>query len=476
MNPYCRLIPRLNGNEIEERFDYYFSLVKKGVAGFIVFGGELETVRTVLRALQLASDKPLIIASDLEQGLGQHIHGGTIFPPAMAIASAVRSLNRQETAALLKRLYNAISLEAGCTGINTIFAPVLDINTNPENPIISTRAFGEDPETVSYFGCEMVKTLQQNNILACGKHFPGHGDTETDSHISLPVVKKDLSYLERNEFIPFKRAIDAGVSMIMLGHLSVPALDPSGIPASLSEKAVSYLRKKLGFKGIVITDAINMGGIGGYTEEDASLMALKAGADIILHPTDPDSVASYLRQNNYLPQPLNLIPNPVKFNSDISLENDYFNFPEHKELSDKLAKMAIKIDGGTETNKPFLIILNDDKKEELSFINALRERFHHIKHLTVFPGDDMPWHMIPADHDLIICIFSEVKAWKGSTSLWLHKNLESLRYKARVFISFGSPYVLKNLQEPGSCATKIYAFWKSDVAQEAVAEKLISPV
>jgi len=308
MNFYKFIIARLNGRDMEKDFDYYLRLVKKGIAGFIVFGGELNTVRQGISELQKAADGCLIIASDLEQGLGQQLEGGTIFPPAMAIASAITphlppldkggirggevSSNKLK---LLKKIFKAVAVEARYAGINTIFAPVLDINTNPKNPIISTRAFGESSENVSFFGCEMIKTFQSYGITACGKHFPGHGDTETDSHIKLPKIKKDLKALSKTELAPFRNAVKAGVRMIMMGHLNAPALDPSGVPVSLSQKAVSYLRNKLGFKGIIITDAMNMGGIGRYSEEKASLMALNAGVDILLHPTDPDKVVGYLR-------------------------------------------------------------------------------------------------------------------------------------------------------------------------------------
>ncbi|HEX8948649.1 MAG TPA: glycoside hydrolase family 3 N-terminal domain-containing protein, partial [Dissulfurispiraceae bacterium] len=172
MNPYRRLIPRLNGAEVEERFDSYLTLVKKGIGGFILFGGDLETVRAGIRELQHASQHPLIIASDLEQGLGQQVRGGTLFPPAMAIAAAVKAAEPADSS-LPERVYRAFALEAAYAGINVIFAPVLDINTNPRNPIIATRAFGEDRETVSFLGCEMIKAFQRSGIIACGKHFPG---------------------------------------------------------------------------------------------------------------------------------------------------------------------------------------------------------------------------------------------------------------------------------------------------------------
>lgn len=469
MNPYCRLVPRLNGEKIEERFDYYLGLVRKGVAGFIVFGGELETVRTRLKELQAEARQPLIVASDLEQGLGQQINGGTLFPPAMAIASAMQSAGRQDVPAVLKRLYTAMALEAGYAGINTILAPVLDINTNPENPIIATRAFGEDAETVSFFCCEMIRILQQNGIIACGKHFPGHGDTGVDSHISLPVVKKDIQSLEDREFVPFKRAIQEGLRMIMLGHLSVPSLDPSGMPASLSERMVSYIRKTMGFSGVLITDAMNMGGLGNYSENEASLISLKAGVDLILHPTDPDKVASCLSDKDYRTEPLN-----IGIESRENCASPDFN--EHRRLSEELSEMAVRMEGEmpVQIKKPFMVILKEeDNKNCFSFINAVRSHYAGLKYRVVLPEEEAPNYTIPQDSDVVVCIFSGVRAWKRKTDPWMQKAIEGLRSKAKVFISFGNPYDLRNIKTSESNAIRVYAFWDSEDAENAVAGRLI---
>lgn len=464
---YCRIIQRLNGLEIEARFDYYLGLVEKGIAGFIIFGGELETVKSGLKELQKASKRPLIISSDLERGLGQHVNGGALFPPAMAVASAIRNIDKQGAALLLKRLFTAIALESGYAGINTIFAPVLDINTNPDNPIIATRAFGEDPETVSYIGCEMIRLLQENQVMACAKHFPGHGDTEIDSHLNLPVINKDLKALESLELMPFKRAIAIGVKMIMLGHLRVPAIEPSGLPVSLSARAVSYLRDVMGFKGLLITDAMDMGGLSEYSEDEASLMALKAGVDLILHPSDPDRTAAYLLRQNYLPQPLAL---------DLPICNERLSidFSGHKRLSDEIAKAAIKVQGDFKIRNPFLLMLNDDDNEKgMSFLTALRQRHPQISYCSVLPGEEIPLHKIPPDSGLIIAVFSEVRAWKGGTSLWLRKCLNELKDSASVFVSFGNPYILHNIEGK---AAKVFAFCDYDAVQEDVAEKLISSI
>ena len=568
MNFYQFIIPRLNGKDIEKNFDYYHRLVKKGIAGFIIFGGRLETVRQGIIELQKASKKPLIIASDLEQGLGQHIEGGTIFPPAMAIASAIRSCRLSAISSqqikLLRKVFRAMAIEARYAGINTIFAPVLDINTNPRNPIISTRAFGEDTETVSFFGCEMIKILQANGISACGKHFPGHGDTEIDSHIGLPLIKKDLQSLKKTELVPFRNAVREGVKMIMLGHLKVPALDPSGIPASLSEKVVRYIRDKMRFKGILITDALNMhalmqivqniksphppfakGGRGGIfeiaspsarndrigptIEEEASLMALRAGVDLLLHPTDVDKVVAYLENTNLDCRSSVKRLNEFRKTCQALRITPYCDFEKHRELSEELTRRAIRITGQIKPiKKPFLIILNDDAdnpspipsdksphppftkggrggilekamarrggeggfddesravrgdkslcEKGRVFAEKLKEKFPDLK-LQIINRSSKIQKLTPPDNAfVIVAIFSETKAWKGGPSPWLLKCIKKLEEIAEIFISFGSPYILPTPtplpQGEGARGrgAKIYAYWDSESAQKAVAE------
>lgn len=469
MNPYCRLIPRLDGTEIEERFDYYLGLVRKGVAGFILFGGKLETVRAKIEDLRKAAGHPLIVASDLEQGLGQQLEGGTLFPPAMALTSALRTMTKRDARRLLGRVFRAMAAEARYAGIDTVLAPVLDINTNPKNPIIATRAFGEDPETVSFMGCEMIRVLRQEGITACGKHFPGHGDTEVDSHAGLPVIGKDLHFLEGHDLVPFQRAIDSGVGMIMLGHLSVPAMDKLGVPSSLSKETVSYLKTTMRFRGRTITDAMNMAGIAGYREEDACLMSLRAGVDLILHPSDPDRCASCLERKAYVPRRINLRTPP-----EFSLKDGKGvpDFREHRELANDLTEMAIIIEGKFPRciDKPFLIVLNEDREEKgLIFAEALKKRSPGMKYIVLFPGEDIPWRKIPRDAGLIVAIFSSVRAWKDRAVPWIEKSVSRLQKKVRLLASFGNPYVL---HDTGPDAGRLYAFWDSEGAQRAAAKKI----
>ncbi len=468
-NYYEVIVPRLNGADIRNDFRRCLSLVKKGIAGFIIFGGELGEVRRHVKRLQEEAPLPLIIASDLERGLGQQLRGGTFFPPAMAIAGACRGDIEGRGPmhpGLLRKSFFALAEEAGYAGINTIFAPVLDINTNPRNPIIAARSFGEDGKTVSFFGSEMIRRVQASGIAACGKHFPGHGDTEVDSHIMLPSVNRSLRSLAAKELKPFQAAIGAGVRMMMLGHLSVPALDPSGVPVSLSRRAVAYLRQKMGFGGIVITDAMNMGGIGKYSEEEAAGMALDAGVDIILHPSDPDRIVRHLQKKKALfdSARLNsfrksLLPAPASLRPD---------FEKNRKLSRRVTAMSIKVKGTLRIKgRPVLVILNDEEEEKgNALVRAMRKKIRGLQIMKQERGSGDRKIVLPAGSSVLVAVFSETKAWKGGASGWLFSMMRHLDQSAGLFISFGSPYLLDSVRS----GAKICAYCDSDDAQEAVAE------
>ena len=472
LNYFQFMVPRLNGDEIRERFSWYRSFVRKGAAGFIIFGGELDTVRRYIKKLQDAAEIPLIIASDLERGLGQQVKGGTLFPPAMALAAAFRKGAREKrqgaSLQLIRKSFRAVAEEATYAGINTVFAPVLDINTNPKNPIIAVRAFGEDPATVSLFGREMIQALQKNGIAACGKHFPGHGDTAADSHIRLPLLKQDLRRLKRYELKPFQTAVASGVRMIMLGHLSVPALDPSCVPVSFSKDAVQFLRRDMGYEGLLITDALNMGGIGKFSEEEASRMALEAGVDILLHPSDPERTASFLKREKVHAHPDRLL----FFRKGLHPLSDRAEplFDKHRCLSEKLTADAITVKGNIRiTGLPLLIVLDDEKEEKGDvFAHAMERQIPGMRVFRLAPGSG-PVRINKKEHEfMIIALFSETRAWKGGASSWLFRKLSSFRTQTDLVISFGSPYLLRDIGKvPG-----ILVYWHAEQAQRAVAELL----
>src|SRR5215469_11614615 len=235
--------------------------------------------------LQAKSKLPLLIGADFERGTAMRLDEGTSFPTAMALAAA----GNPKDAYTMGKI---TALEARAAGIQWIYAPDADINSNPGNPIINTRSFGEDPQRVAEFVTEFIRGVQENGGLATAKHFPGHGDTTADSHIDLPMVGADRERLDRLELVPFRAAIAAGVGSIMTGHLNVPALEPDpNTPATLSSRVLTdLLRKQLAFEGLVVTDAMDMGGITvRYAPGDAAVRAFLAGADALLMPPVPDA-------------------------------------------------------------------------------------------------------------------------------------------------------------------------------------------
>jgi beta-glucosidase-like glycosyl hydrolase len=259
-----------------------------GVGGFIVFGGTVEAVRRLTTDLLRRAGRPLLIASDLERGAGQQVEGLTEFPPPAALASL-------EDAAVVRWAGAVTAQEARAVGINWVFAPVADLDVLPENPIVQTRAFGADPNRVATFVRSWIEGCQDAGALACAKHFPGHGRTEVDSHVALPVVADAADTLRASDLLPFGIAIECGVASVMTAHVAYPALDPSGLPATISPAILGELRERLGFDGLVVTDALIMdGALVGRRESDAAVEAIQAGVDLLLYPNDARRVRDAL--------------------------------------------------------------------------------------------------------------------------------------------------------------------------------------
>ncbi len=265
-------------------------IVRKKVGAVIIFGGEVYETAHVLNRLQRLARYPLLVASDLERGTGNQITGATLFPPLMSLGAA-------GSEAVAREMGRVTAVEGRALGIHMTYAPVVDVNINPDNPIINTRAVGEDPELVSRIAAAFIAGVQGAGMIATAKHFPGHGDTSEDSHSLLPTITADRDRLEKVELYPFRRAIEAGVGAVMTAHLYVPALDPEpGLPATLSEPILSgVLRRRLGFKGLIVTDALEMRGItDSFPPEEAALRALRAGVDMLLLPLETEKVADSL--------------------------------------------------------------------------------------------------------------------------------------------------------------------------------------
>jgi len=258
-----------------------------GVGGVILLGGSAAEVRLRTQQLQDWAATPLLIAADIEEGVGQRFAGAVWFPPPMAL-NAIAQTQPAQAVRYAEAMGEAIAQEALAIGINWVLAPVVDVNNNPANPVISVRAFGDTPETVSQLTTAFIRGSQRHNVLTTAKHFPGHGDTAIDSHLELPVLPHDLTRLRQIEFPPFASAIAAGVDSVITAHLQIPTLD-STYPATLSPTILTgELRQQLGFSGLIVTDALVMGAITNcFGANEAPVLAVEAGADIILMPVDP---------------------------------------------------------------------------------------------------------------------------------------------------------------------------------------------
>ena len=274
------------------------------VGGIIWFVSDVYETAFLTQRLQREAKIPLLISADLEAGIGMRFNDTTFWPTAMAIAATGEPRFAEELGQITAR-------EAKAVGVNHILAPVADVNVDPDNPVINARSFGEDPNDVARFVAAFIRGVQSEHVLATAKHFPGHGDTHVDSHRSLPVLDVTRERLDRIELVPFRAAIAAGVGSIMIGHLAVPALDPTPVPvrdhvaateenpygtldheiekggtepATLSHAIITgLLRKQLHFDGLVITDAFDMGGlVAHYEAGEAAVKAIEAGEDQIL--------------------------------------------------------------------------------------------------------------------------------------------------------------------------------------------------
>ena len=274
------------------------------VGGLLVSVGSPLDVAAKLNRLQERSAVPLLVGSDLEAGTAIRLNGGTPFPPNMGIGATARDSDAYE-------LGRITALEGRAVGIHLAFAPVADVNNNPANPIINVRSFGEDPQAVGRMVSAEVRGLQDNGMLATAKHFPGHGDTGTDSHLVLPVLFSNWARLDSVELVPFRSAIAAGVTAIMSAHIALPGMDGGLMrPGTVAPNILTgILRDSLGFKGLVITDALNMGGIGNVYGAEAGVRAFQAGADLLLQPADPaqaiDAMAAAIGRREITAERLN---------------------------------------------------------------------------------------------------------------------------------------------------------------------------
>ena len=340
--------------------------VEAGVGGIITSIGPPVALADKLNRLQRYADLPLLIAADLEYGPGQRIRSGTLlpwgldmgsgttFPPAMGIGATGDPM-------LAYELGRISAAEARAVGIHLVFAPVVDVNNNPANPIINTRSYGGDPAGVSAFATAQIRGLQDHGVLATAKHFPGHGDATTDTHVAPYVLRIDAARADSVELAPYRAAIDAAVAGVMTAHIAFPALSgDASLPATLSPRMLdSLLVGELGFDGLIVTDALNMGAIvRAFGAGDAAVRALEAGADILLQPQDPfvmiDALVAAVEDGRVSPARLERSARKVleakarvglhrRRTVDVSRVADVVGAPEHTAVAVEAARRSITL-------------------------------------------------------------------------------------------------------------------------------------
>jgi beta-N-acetylhexosaminidase len=252
------------------------------IGGVIVSVGSPLDVAAKLNRLQQRTRLPLLVASDFEGGTSLRLNGGTLFPPNMGVGATGSDSAAYDVGRIT-------ALEGRAVGVQLAFAPVADVNNNPANPIINTRSFGEDPVQVGRMVAAEVRGLQDFGMLATAKHFPGHGDTGTDSHLALPVITSSWARLDSVELVPFRAAIAVGVDVVMSAHIALPTIDAGMVrPGTVAPNVLTgILRDSLGFRGLIVTDALNMAGVADVYGAEAGVRAFLAGADLLLQPADP---------------------------------------------------------------------------------------------------------------------------------------------------------------------------------------------
>ena len=466
---YQLIIRRLDGDRIGSASykKKIFDDIDLGIGGFILFGGGRDEIRTVLDEMQSAAETPLFIASDVERGVGQQLQGCTIFPCQMAVSAGIDRSNPGDVS-LLERGVMTIAGEAKDIGINMPLMPVLDVNQNPDNPIICTRAFSDKPEDVAWFGKKYTEILESAGLISCAKHFPGHGDTSSDSHILLPVISKSYDQLMAVDILPFKEAVEAGARSIMVGHLRIPSVDLR--PASLSGKIITdILRSELGFDGLVLTDALNMNAL--QDIKDVSAQCLQAGADILLHPADPESTVRELMEGlasnkvteEQIDMALQRIMKAKKtFQKSVRRDIDY---EHHKAIASLITEMSISL----VRKKAGLLPIADRDAVHLIFAGD-PELFQASPLKNYYRSWSIAIEGMEAEQDIcIFAVFTNIAAWKGSSGINddEKKRIQELIRKARhsIVISFGSPYVLRHFPEAD---VLIAAYEPAEQAQTAV--------
>ena len=492
---------------VRVRSDYYSSdnyskkqvdnwIKKHKVGGLITFdgNGNVHGMYNNHKYFQEISELPLLIASDLERGAGQQMKGATLFPSNMAVAATNDSYNAYLQGEITAK-------EAKALGIHMIFAPVLDVNNNPNNPIINLRAYSDQPDIVADFGIQFIKGIQDQGLYACPKHFPGHGNTSIDSHSSLPIITSSISDLNNIELKPFKSAIKNNVKMIMMAHIAMPALDSSKKPASHSYKITTdLLINDWNFKGLIITDGMEMKGITNQAwSGEAAIRAIEAGSDIILLPIDVErtieSIYNAVLSGRIDEERINFsVSKILDSKRELNLFNDQLNFEsmssivgsrDHLTAAAQIASSSITLVKDDKNQIPIkpekinkmahLILTTDENGNETLKTIKSNINYTHGNVKNIFVNyelsdiliDDLISRLDKFDQ-IIVSTLVKIRMNKGestvnSTHLKLIKKMANNNLPF-VVVSYGSPY----LNDYTFIDTYICSYGYGSVSQTAV--------
>lgn len=491
-------------------------VTEEHVGGFIVSVGGPMDIAAKVNALQRLSRVPLLMSADMETGAGFRARGGFFLPNGIDLGGATTfplqmALGASGDTALAYQMARATAREGRALGLHVAFGPVLDVNNNPANPVIGARSFSEVPALTGRLGAAFVRGLQDHGMLATGKHFPGHGDTETNSHLALSVVTASRARLDSVELSPFRVAIGAGVGAIMTFHGFLPALDSSGVPATLSPAVMTdLLRRDLGFRGLLVTDAMDMAGVvDKFGADEAVKRAIAAGNDILLMPSDTrgavDAVVAAVREGRITEARINesvrrVLELKVRFGLHrrrmVSLDSvrAIVGDPAHVALAQEIADRGVVLAadsahllplGGTERPHRILSVTyarRADLSAGTNFNTELRRGGLSVASVYVNADENAPnlSHILAvADSSDVILLGSYVNISSTTATATAPPALADLvaglraRSRSLVFLAFGSPYAIA--QAPG-LSTYLVAWGGSPASQRAAARALLGEI
>ncbi len=476
-----------------------------GAGGVLFFSGDDERQAALTQTLQDEATLPLLIAQDMENGVGMRVEGTTAFPPMMALGAA-------GDPDLAYAMGQHLADEARALGVHINFAPVADVNNNPFNPIINTRSFGEDPQAVAEMTVAAFRGMQDGGLIATAKHFPGHGDTDTDSHHALPLLDFPRARLDSTELVPFRAAIDAGVRMVMTAHLAIPTLEPDPtLPATLSPHVITdLLRGELGFEGLVVTDGLDMGGItDGFGIGESAVRAIEAGVDLLILTRDEyvarAALMAALRDGRITEERIDTsVLRVLRAKEALNLPDvSHATFAPDSELltqgealAEEIARRSITVLRNDRALLPLrddhcllVISMADREPEEVQpFAEYLEDTVgpefvtHRVLRRDATQAEADRLFALAEQHDVIVVpVYQSVRRWSRDGLPPVQRDLVDRLVefgKAVVLVAFGNPYLpLDPGSSPGQALSRpqaeVVAYDARERTQRAVADVLM---